>query len=103
MNTISLVSQHNQLTVNSISKPQHNKPVVRNSSSISFGSSKSERALKLLEGTIDTLVEGGEFNFINKMRFHRVLDKALPAILQRENFINKGRESKVYRISDKYV
>jgi hypothetical protein len=37
------------------------------------------------------------------MKFHKVLNQALPKIMIPENFINNGRDSKVYRISDKYV
>lgn len=74
-----------------------------NRQNISFGSAKSDRAMRLLDRTIDTLISGSDFNIANKMRFHSILDEALPSIMKPENFINKGRESKVYRISDRYV
>lgn len=75
----------------------------RPSSQVSFGSSKSERMLQLLDQSIDTLVNGSDFNLLNKIKFHKVLSAALPDLMVPENFVNNGRASKVYRISDRYV
>ena len=103
MNITPIINQ--QTSINNVGL---NKPSVKgvrqfSSKQISFGSSKAENALKLLDETIDTLVHGSEFNIVNKLRFHSMLDAALPALMVPENFINNGRASKVYRISDKYV
>ena len=79
------------------------KQQITRTNQVSFGSLKAEKALKLLDGTIDTLINGSEFNLVNRLRFHSILDAALPALMVPENFINNGRASKVYRISDNYV
>lgn len=102
MNISPIINQQN-IAVNNTTNVSHRPVNSVRSNAVSFGSSKSERALRLLDGTIDTLLNGSEFNIFNKLKFHKILNEALPAIIQPENFINKGRESKVYRISDKYV
>lgn len=70
---------------------------------VNFGSSKTEGLMKLLDSSVDALINGSELNIANKIKFHAVLKEALPKIMVPENFINNGRDSKVYRISDKYV
>lgn len=103
MNITPVINQ--QVSINNIRFNSHPiaKPKLNQANQISFGSLKSENALKLLDGTIDTLVNGNELNLVNRLRFHSILDAALPALMVPENFINNGRASKVYRISDKYV
>ena len=100
MNINPLLNQQNITQINSTK--QHNASIVPKST-INFGCSKSERALRLLDDTIDALITGSELNIANRLRFRSVLREALPAIIRPENYINKGRDSKVYRISDKYV
>ncbi|MCR5265018.1 MAG: hypothetical protein K6E29_00310 [Cyanobacteria bacterium RUI128] len=92
---------NNNNNINNVNRTQttFNRP----SSQVSFGSSKSERMLQLLDHSIDALVNGSDFNILNKMKFHRVLSAALPELMVPENFVNNGRASKVYRISDRYV
>lgn len=57
----------------------------------------------IMNKAIDDFLQAGELNIAAKVKFHKILDAALPSIMSRKNFINKGRDSKVYRISDKYV
>lgn len=64
---------------------------------------KKPPIIGILENSIQECLDAGSFNIAAKVKFHRILDKALPHIMTPENFINKGRESKVYRISDNYV
>ena len=98
-----LVNQQQSLSVNKVNTDRVRSVSVQNKSNISFGSRKTEMMMKALEDSIDTLVNGSEFNVLNKMKFHKLLTKALPDIMVPENYINCGRQSKVYRISDKYV
>lgn len=56
-----------------------------------------------MDSTIDGFIESGTKNIISRMKFHKILELAMPRVMTPENFINKGRESAVYRISDKYV
>lgn len=102
MNIISITNNSNFI----VNNKNNNNTAVKNFSynnKINFGSAKSDKAVKLLDSAIDTLIEGSEFNIANKMKFHSILKEAMPSILRPENYINKGRDSKVYRISDKYV
>ena len=103
MNINPVINQQH-ITLNNVraNSPQQ-QGMHRMPSQVSFGSSKSERMLRLLDQSIDTLISGSEYNLINKMRFHSILNAALPELMVPENFVNNGRASKVYRISDKYV
>ena len=56
-----------------------------------------------MDSTIDSFMTMGTKNPISRIKFHKILQLALPKIINSENFINKGRESAVYKISDKYV
>lgn len=56
-----------------------------------------------MDSTIDGFLESGTKNIISRIKFHKILELALPKIMTPENFVNKGRESSVYKISDKYV
>ena len=80
---------------------------LRNSKSfdtVSFKSSKVNKdVVRVLDDTISNIVHSDNVSLATKMKFHKILNKALPEILCPENFINNGRESKVYRISDDYV
>ena len=64
---------------------------------------KSQNLANMLDRSIMECIEAGPLNFLAKEKFHRIIDKALPQILTPENFLNKGRDSKVYRISDNFV
>ena len=102
MNIASLLNQPN-LTVNNINNNNKVRKANGFNSAISFGSRKTEVLMTALEDSIDTLVNGSELNILNRMKFHRLLGKALPSIMVPENYINCGRQSKVYRIGDRYV
>lgn len=56
-----------------------------------------------LNKSIEDVINGGFPATGKKRSFHKLLNSSMPEIMKEENFINKGRESKVYRISDKYV
>ena len=100
MNITPLVSQQS-IRINNNVTTYRNENLQHNT--INFKSAKSNGIEKLLDLTIDTLISGSELNISNKIKFHKVLNQALPKIMVPENFINNGRDSKVYRISDKYV
>ncbi len=103
MNIISSINQQPNVRINT--NPKINSRVNYNygQTRVSFGSSKSEGVIKLLDNEIGELINGSEFNVANKMKFKKVMNEALPYIMTPENYINKGRDSKVYRISDNYV
>lgn len=58
---------------------------------------------RVLDANIDSVLKTNAFDVGARMKFHKVINELLPQIMTPENFINKGRESKVYKISDKYV
>jgi len=97
------IHQQQNIKLNSDLKILKQQSAGYNHSNISFGSSKSEGTLKLLERQIDKLIDGNCFDVFTKMKFAKSLKKALPEIMTPENYINRGTESKIYRISDKYV
>lgn len=69
-------------------------------------SNQSERVKTLpdiMDEAINEFLDASSANIAAKVKFHKILDAALPRIMQPENYINKGRESKVFRISDNYV
>ena len=102
MNITPLLNQQNH-RINTVTKtPRQIHPAI-SKNQVSFGSAKSDGIIKLLDKSIDTLLSGGEMDIKNKLTFRRVLNEAIPHIMTPENFINKGQDSKVYRISDKYV
>lgn len=57
----------------------------------------------IMDASIQDFLHAGELNPIARIKFHKILDSALPQIMRPENYLNKGRDSKVFRISDKYV
>ena len=99
---IQTISNQQNIYINNNIKPNF-RPAAAPKNAVNFGSSKGEAIIKLLDSSIDTLINGSELNIANKIKFHKVLSKALPEIMVPENYINKGRDSKVYRINDKYV
>lgn len=103
MNIISSINQQPNIRINT--NPKINSRVRYNygHTNVSFGSSRSEGIIRLLDDELGELLNGSEFNIANKIKFKKVMQKALPSIMTPENFINKGRESKVYRINDNYV
>lgn len=103
MNIISGINQQPSIRINT--NPKINNRVNNNygHTNVSFGSSRSENIIKLLDNEIGTMLQGSDLNVVNKMKFKKVMNEALPYIMTPENYINKGRESKVYRISDNYV
>lgn len=70
--------------------------------SVNFCGAKDELMLELLDKSIDNLVNN-QSGFADRLKFHKILKKSLPALLKPGNYLNCGRDSKVYRISDKYV
>lgn len=64
---------------------------------------KQPTIINVLEDSIQECMNAGSLNLAARAKFHKILDKALPDIMKDENFINKGRASKVYKISDNYV
>ena len=76
----------------------------KNFDTVSFKSSKANKdIIRVLDDSISNIVSSDNISLTAKMKFHKILNKALPEIVSPENFINNGRESKVYRISDNYV
>lgn len=67
------------------------------------GFDKVKTFSEIMDDSIEEFLHAGEMNPIARVRFHKVLNKALPQIMSPENYLNKGRDSKVFRISDKYV
>lgn len=57
----------------------------------------------MMDGAINDFLQAGEINPVAKIKFHKILDAALPSIMSPENYLNKGRDSKVFKISDNYV
>lgn len=57
----------------------------------------------IMDRAIDNYLDKGGKNLISKFSFSKFLNKSLAQIMTPENFLNNGRESKVYKISDKYV
>ncbi len=104
MNIVSNINQQ-QIRLNNINQTAPVRKNITGYSSVSFGSAtaKSDKMVKLLDHAIDSVVYSDGINIGNKMKFHKILKAALPSILQPENYLNCGRDSKVYRISDKYV
>ena len=99
MNTITRINpQQNIRPINRVNNRYPN-----NAGRISFTSSKSDMAMRLLSPAIDNLVNGTGCSVLNKIKFHKLLNEAIPSIITPENYLNAGRESKVYKISDKYV
>lgn len=86
----------NNLNNRKINNQKHN-------SNVNFTSNKSDAVLQLLDKSIEELISESGSNLRNKIRFNRILNEAIPYIIQPKNYINAGRESKVYRINDKYV
>ncbi len=58
---------------------------------------------KILDSNIDKVIQTSPFDVVSRIKFHKIINELLPDIMTQENFINKGRESKVFKISDKYV
>lgn len=56
----------------------------------------------IMDNAIDRFLDGNQ-NLASRICFHKILNEQLPKIMTPENFINNGRESKVYKISDNYV
>ena len=72
--------------------------------SVSFRSSKPNKdIIRVLDDCISNMVHSDNISIVDKMKFHKILNKTLPEIISPDNFINNGRESSVYRISDNYV
>ena len=57
----------------------------------------------IMDSAIDNYLASGYKSVISKLSFRKFLNKSLAQIMTPENFLNNGRESKVYKISDKYV
>lgn len=56
-----------------------------------------------LDKSINDVINSKKLDIGTKLKFHKILNNALPEIMKPKNFINNGRESKVYRINDNYV
>lgn len=107
MNTIAGINQQPNIRFNSnltINKKRNVYNYNYGHSNISFGSRKSEMLIGLLDNEIGELVNNGSaLNVAGRMKFKKVLQESLPYVMSPNNFINKGRDSKVYRINDNYV
>ena len=99
--TNSVNQQHIKFSPNMTVQKQNN--ISYGHSNVSFRGANSEQMLKLVEQQVDSLMDGSHLNILARNKFAKLLKKALPDIMSEENFINKGRDSKVYRIGDKYI
>ena len=77
------------------------KVQLKNDAFVSFKG--SSQVIKALDKSITDVVNSNAIDIVTKMKFHKILNKAMPEIMKSENFINKGRDSKVYRINDNFV
>jgi len=85
-------------------KPANVKNVSINKVKLCCGNDiKTTSFSSMMDESINEFLSASEFNPVAKVKFHKLLDKALPEIMKPENYLNKGRKSKVYRISDSYV
>ncbi|MCD8377252.1 MAG: hypothetical protein LUB59_00525 [Candidatus Gastranaerophilales bacterium] len=66
-------------------------------------SGKERIPARIIDECIDEVVNANPANIAAKMKFHKVINKASHEIMSPENYMSSGRESKVYRISDRYV
>ena len=90
------------ISINNINKS--NTHIDKNaSSSIKFGAAIPKDVSKLLDEQIYKAMDSNPLNIVQNVKFHSLINKTLPLIMTPENFLNKGRESKVYRISDNFV
>ena len=97
---------NNQPNINNSNLSRNNKIISKNKLSadtISFKSTHINNSAKLLDDTITQIINSNHISPLAKMKFHKILNKTLPDIVTPQNFINNGRESKVYQISDNYV
>lgn len=101
MNNISISTNNFQFNNNIISKRNYSNNNVKGN--ISFKGKYPNDISKFLDENIDYLLHSNSLNLSSRIKFHKVINELLPNILTPENFLNKGRESKVYKISDKYV
>lgn len=87
-----------------ITKSNTNKSIQKNAApNLNFKAAIPKDVSKLLDENITRTINAGPLNLIQNLKFHALLNKTLPIIMEPENFLNKGRESKVYRISDNFV
>lgn len=70
---------------------------------VSFGAGLSRKSAAVLEESIQDVLHSGPFDIVAGTKFHKLLNRLMPEIMLEENYLNKGRESKVFRISDDYV
>lgn len=99
-------STNNNLKLNNCSSCSHNLNLKKRTSlkpSLNFKARIPNDISKFLDENIESLLDTNVFDVTKRMKFHKIIDKSLPYIMTPENFLNKGRESKVYKISDKYV
>ena len=102
MNTIAnQVSQN--IFINNINQQNTTINKKFSSSNIKFKAAIPKDVSKLLDEQIYKAIDANPLNIIQNMKFHSLMNKTLPMIMTPENFLNKGRESKVYRISDNFV
>ena len=87
------ISNHKQLYLQTYSQKNNLK----------FKGIPPKELSKILDSNIDKIIQTNSFDFIPRIKFHKIINALLPDIMTQENFINKGRESKVFKISDKYV
>ena len=76
---------------------------IKKSQPLYVGFNKIKSFSDIMDASIQDFLHAGELNPIARIKFHKILDSALPQIMTPENYLNKGRDSKVFRISDKYV
>lgn len=103
MNISPIVSQQFKNINNVNSTNRCAVPIKAQYDTVSFGSAKSREAFQMLDGALDMLLAEKGATSKNKKAFASLIRKALPSIMEKDNYINGGNDSNVYKISDKYV
>lgn len=94
----------NSFNINNISNnKQSNLQIYPQKNNINFKGFSPKELSNVLDSNIDQVIQTNPFDLVARLKFHKIINSLLPDIMTPENFINKGRESKVYKISDKYV
>ena len=92
-NTNNNISKNKQLKLQTYSQKNNLK----------FKGIPPKELANILDANIDKVIQTSSFDVVSRIKFHKIINELLMDIMTPENFINKGRESKVFKISDKYV
>ena len=65
--------------------------------------SRSKGIIDVLDECITKTIRDDSISLTKRFSLAKILKEAIPEISREENLINKGRESKVFRINDNYV